>query len=145
MRFDLIFVCLFHLSIYSQENVFNFKESDVILSNDLVTFRAISAPCYDSVYKRKTNDVFLEVINKTNKKIEINFIQKLYYDGDCLTCDDLDISYRLMLGPHKSLKGTCLEATNFKSLRLKGCYKTVNGFQFLTGYKIKLLNSKIIN
>ena len=140
-----LFFCVSSLNTIAQNNVFNFKESDVILSTDLITIRALSVECFDSVYNKKTNDVILEIRNKTDKLIEISFVQKLYYDGKCITCNNAKSSYRLKLDAHNYVLGSCSEATNFEFLRLKGCYRNGNQFEYLSGYRIKLLDSKILN
>ena len=140
-----LFFCVFNLNTFAQNNVFNFKESDVILSTDLITIRALSVECFDSVYNKKTNDVILEIRNKTDKLIEISFVQKLYYDGNCITCNNANNSYKLKLDAHNYVLGSCSEATNYDFLRLKGCYRNGNQFEYLSGYRIKLLDSKILN
>ena len=142
MRICLFIIFLFCsiISFFSQKNHLEHDDAYTILSNNYVCFKAISLDCkgYDN------EDVFIEINNKSDSHIEISFIEKLYYDGICVSCDDSNYVFKMNLAPSEIVRGDC-EATFNNGLRLKSKIHRNAVLSSLSGYKIKIIDTLIID
>ena len=137
----IIFLFFSIISLFSQNNNnIEYENAYTILSNNYVCFKAISLDCNGD----DNEDVFIEINNKSNSHIEISFIEKLYYDGFCVSCDDSNYVFKMNLAPSEIVRGDC-EATFNNGLRLKSKIQRNSVFSSLSGYKIKIVDTLIID
>ena len=85
MKISLLIILIFiNSSVFSQKTHLEYDDAYTILSNNYVSFKAISFDCNGI----DNEDVFIEINNKSESHIAISFVEKLYYDGICVTCGD---------------------------------------------------------
>ena len=134
----IIFLICINSSFFSQKTHLEYDDAYTILSNNYVSFKAISFDCNEI----DNEDVFIQINNKSDSHISISFVEKLYYDGICVTCDDSNYVYKMNLAPSEIVMGEC-EATFNNGLRLKSKIEKNAVLSSLSGYKIKIIDTII--
>ncbi|MBL1279366.1 MAG: hypothetical protein COA33_003800 [Fluviicola sp.] len=85
--------------------------------------------------------VLLQITNKTNQTIELNWVIDLYYNGECKTCDyPIEYSRSVSLSPNSTITGDC-DRQSDRALNLFSRFNDVNyskGDQ-LTGFQLSAL------
>tara|TARA_Y100000385_G_scaffold236132_1_gene250192 strand:+ start:112 stop:543 length:432 start_codon:yes stop_codon:yes gene_type:complete len=136
----IIFLICINSSFFSQKKYLEYDDAYTILSNNYVSFKAISFDCNGL----DNEDVFIEINNKSDSHIAISFVEKLYYDGVCVTCNDSNYVYKMNLAPSEIIRGDC-KATFNNGLRLKSKIEKNAVLSNLSGYKIKIIDTLIID
>jgi len=135
----ILLICI-NSSVFSQKTHLEYDDAYTILSNNYVSFKAISFDCNGI----DNEDIFIEINNKSESHIAISFVEKLYYDGICVTCGDSNYVYKMNLAPLEIVRGDC-KATFNNGLRLKSKIEKNAVLSNLSGYKIKIIDTLIID
>lgn len=138
----IIALCsIFLLPTFSQHTPENWT---TILETAEVRFEKQGEQCVDADLATDQGRQFLRITNLSDQVIKISWLNALFYDGECLTCENInEYTYTLTLEPKATESGTC-----------NGLYPFLNLFERdnkgviasrLTDIKIYQLTTTLIN
>lgn len=92
-------------------------EWTTLLENDQVVFEKSTVRCANPDLGTDHQRILLQVKNKTNQTLTVTWLNALYYDGVCLTCDKSgEYTFSLTLPPAATISGACDGEYNFLNL-----------------------------
>jgi hypothetical protein len=97
----------------------------LLQNNDLIEINYRYADCELTSQGTHNENVYLQVKNKSDKKIQVEWITEYWYNEKCVGCmaGDIENHKTLILNPYETIEGSCDEKCN---LSLKITSKMLN-------------------
>lgn len=117
---NILFVALLVLAgfnSFAQNELSNNSIWNKLHETDEVLFESNLVRCYDFQEGVDHKKQLLRVTNKTDKTLTVSWLNALFYDGTCSTCEQLsEYTNTLTIQPGITISGDCQSELRFLSI-----------------------------
>lgn len=92
--------------------------------------------CHDNANGIHQELILLKFINKSSQRKEISWSEKLYYNGNCVNCDEKnsELSFEIELLPNQEKLGNCND--NYETFKIFSKFLNYKDKPYLTKYEL---------
>lgn len=128
-----VFILIYSLNILSQNTI---TDSEYYSDKDIsISLRPQN--CIDKKRGTAKQYYFIEIVNKSNKELNVSFKKELWFDGVCQTCNINSEEYysSIILSANETVSGSCENMD--KKLRIFSKMLNLDKVRKLTKYELK--------
>ena len=115
--FKLLLFCVtiisLNFSLSAQKSIAtNVSAPKVIYNEGGVKISTKEVNCINKLKNESINNLVLIVENQNNTPVNLKIKHQLYYDGNCVTCDNEEYNFKYQLDAKEKVEGACDAASN---------------------------------